>query len=75
MADLGTDNFDQEFTLGLLENEEKQLQEIAAALQRIELGSFGTCEECHKPILKARLDALPFARHCVDCARKVQQSE
>jgi len=73
MADLGTDNFEHEFTLGLLESEEKSLDEISAALQRIEQGSFGACEECHKPIPKARLHALPFTRHCVDCARKLQQ--
>src|SRR5262245_40441535 len=74
MADLGTDNFEQEFTLSLLENEEKSLEEIAAALARIKDGTFGRCEECQKGIPKARLQALPFTRHCVECARKLQQS-
>lgn len=74
MADLGTDNFEQEFTLGLLENEEQLLQEIEAALKRMDQGTFGKCEECQKPIPKARLEALVYTRHCVDCARKVQQS-
>jgi RNA polymerase-binding transcription factor DksA len=74
MADLGTDNFEQEFTLGLLENEERSLQEISAALDRIEQGTFGQCEECHRPIPKERLDAIPFTRHCVDCARRAQQN-
>jgi len=74
MADLGTDNFEQEFTLGLLENEEKSLEEITAALQRIDTNLFGVCEECKKPIPKARLQALPFTRYCVVCARKLQQS-
>ena len=74
MADLGTDNFEQEFTLGLLQNEEQLLEEINAALKRIELGTFGQCEECKRPIPKARLEALVYTRHCVDCARKVQQS-
>src|ERR1700738_334161 len=46
MADLGTDNFEQEFTLSLLQNEEQLLQEIAAALERVDNGSFGQCEEC-----------------------------
>src|SRR4030042_4968518 len=44
MADLGTDNYDQEFTLGLMDSERKRLQEIAAALQRIEQGVYGLCE-------------------------------
>jgi RNA polymerase-binding protein DksA len=74
MADLGSDNFEQEFTLSLLENEEQQLQEIGAALERINQGRFGVCEGCEKPIPKARLDALPFTRYCVECARKQQQS-
>jgi RNA polymerase-binding transcription factor DksA len=76
MADLGTDNYEQEFTLGLLETEEQRLEEIGAALQRIDEGRFGSCEGdgCGKPIPKPRLDALPFTRYCVDCARKMQQS-
>jgi len=73
MADLGTDNFEQEFTLGLLQNEEQALAEIAAALERIDQGAFGRCEECDKEIPRARLQALPYARHCLDCARKLEQ--
>ena len=74
MADLGTDNFEQEFTLSLLQNQEQALDEIREALRRIERGTFGQCEECHQPVPKARLQALPYTRHCVACARKLQQS-
>src|SRR5262249_15008935 len=74
MADLGSDAFEQEFTLSLLENEEQTLEQIAAALKRIDQGSFGRCEECTGPIPTARLQALPFTRHCVGCARNLQQS-
>jgi RNA polymerase-binding protein DksA len=76
MADLGTDSYEQEFTLSLLETEERRLEEIGAALQRIEQGRFGVCEgeECGKAIPKPRLEALPFTRYCVECARKTQQS-
>jgi RNA polymerase-binding transcription factor DksA len=74
MADLGTDNFEQENTLSLLAKEEHILAEIAAALDRIDNGTFGQCEECHKEILpKARLKELPYTRYCVDCARKLDQ--
>jgi RNA polymerase-binding transcription factor DksA len=72
MADLGTDNFDQEFTFELLQNQEQTLDEIGQALDRIDKGSFGRCEECHGPIPRARLQALPYTRHCVACARKLQ---
>jgi RNA polymerase-binding transcription factor DksA len=74
MADLGTDNFEQEFTLNLLHNQEQAVTEIDEAMERIMQGSFGLCEECQEPIPKARLQALPYARHCVACARKLQQS-
>lgn len=73
-ADLGTDNFEQEFTLNLLRNQENALAEIADALDRIDKGVFGKCEECGATIPKGRLQTLPHTRHCVDCARKLQQS-
>ena len=72
-ADLGTDNSEKEFTLNLLHNEEQVLDEIADALERIKKHSFGVCEECRHLIPAARLEALPYARHCVACARKLQQ--
>jgi DnaK suppressor protein len=73
MADIGTDNFEQEFTLSLLQNQEQSLAEIADALERINQGTFGRCEECGTHIPKVRLSALPYARHCVECARKLEQ--
>ena len=74
MADLGTDNFEQEFTLSLLQNEEQLLDEISSALERIRQSTFGQCEECQADIPKARLQALPYARYCVECARKLEQN-
>jgi RNA polymerase-binding transcription factor DksA len=73
MADVGTDNFEQEFTLNLLANEEQVLGEISAALERMKEGTFGRCEECTGAIPKTRLKALPYARYCVECARKLEQ--
>src|SRR5215469_18500273 len=55
MADQGTDTYEQQFTLSLMEHEEQTLGEIAAALERIEQGAFGRCEECQKPIPQTRL--------------------
>jgi RNA polymerase-binding transcription factor DksA len=70
MADLGSDTFDQDFTLGLIENEELELGAIEEALDRIEEGTFGICEECQKPIPKERLKALPHASLCLECKKK-----
>lgn len=68
MAELGSDNFEQEFTLSLLATEEDTLGSIERALERIEGGTFGTCEECNGSIPKARLNALPHTPVCVKCA-------
>jgi DnaK suppressor protein len=68
MAELGSDNFEQEFTLSLLATEEDTLGAIETALERIENGTYGTCEECSGSIPKARLDALPHTPVCVKCA-------
>ena len=73
MADLGTDNYEQEFALGLMDSERKILHEIDGALQRIEEGTYGICEGTGNPIPKARLEAQPWARYCVDYARLVEQ--
>ena len=73
IADMGSDSFEQEFTLSLMQNEEQVLEEIAAAMERIRDGSFGKCEECQGDIPKARLKTLPYARRCVECARKLEQ--
>ncbi len=74
MADLGTDNFEQENTLDLLAREEQILAEIAAALDRLDKGTYGRCEECQGDILpKGRLKELPYTRYCVTCARKLDQ--
>jgi RNA polymerase-binding transcription factor DksA len=72
MADVGTDNFEQEFTLSLMESEEETLVQIEGALERIEDGVYGLCVECDGRIPKARLNAIPFTAHCVKCASKLQ---
>ena len=70
LADLGTDSFEQDITLGLMENESDELHEIEEALERIKDGSFGLCESCKKKIPKERLKAIPYARLCVNCKKK-----
>jgi len=73
MADLGTDNYEQEFALGLMDSERKLLREIDLALVRIENKTYGICEGTGKPIPKARLEAQPWARYCVEYARLLEQ--
>jgi len=73
MADLGTDNYEQEFALGLMDSERKLLREIDDALGRIEKKKYGICEGTGKPIPRARLEAQPWARYCVEYARMLEQ--
>ncbi|MAT68643.1 MAG: transcriptional regulator [Planctomycetaceae bacterium] len=68
MAELGSDNYEQEFTLSIMANEEDQLGLINDALQRIEDGTFGKCTDCGGVIPKTRLNAIPFAPCCIKCA-------
>jgi len=72
LADAGTENFDQEFALSMIENEQDTLEQINEALNRIEAGTFGKCQECGGTIAKARLQALPYAGLCIDCARAME---
>jgi DnaK suppressor protein len=68
MAELGSDNYEQEFTLSLLANEEDRLGMIELALQRIEDGEFGLCQQCDGMIAKTRLNAIPYTPLCIKCA-------
>lgn len=74
-ADLGSDYFEQDFTIGLIENSEATLREIDAALARIEDGTYGVCETGDHVIPKARLRVIPWARLCVQCQRKREEEE
>lgn len=71
MADMGTDAFEQEFTLSLMEHDGSTLELIETALERIEDGAYGVCTECEARIPKQRLNVVPYTPHCVKCADKV----
>lgn len=69
LAESATDTWEQEFAIGLLERERLLLNEIHDALQRIRNGTYGICEATRRPISKARLRAIPWARYCLEHAR------
>ena len=74
MADVGTDNYENENILGLMDSERKILVEIYDALSRIEEGTYGICEGHNEQIPKARLEAIPWARYCVKCATLTEKA-
>lgn len=73
MADIGSDTYEQEFALGLMDSEIKLLREIDKALDRMARKTYGICERTSKPISRARLEAKPWARYSVEYARKLEQ--
>ena len=74
-AERTTDNNIEEVAISLFVNANGHLGEISSALERIDKGTFGKCEECAQQISKERLHTIPFARLCIDCGHKAQQGE
>jgi len=75
LGDLGNAQQEEEIDLTLMENEKRLFEECNAALGRIDAGAFGLCEECRRPIGKGRLEACPYARCCLACARLRESCE
>ncbi|OLB96458.1 MAG: hypothetical protein AUH30_12480 [Candidatus Rokubacteria bacterium 13_1_40CM_68_15] len=75
LGDQANTAYTREFFFELGNGDRRLLREVVTALQKIEDGSFGTCERCSEPIADKRLDALPFARYCIDCQRLVEEEE
>lgn len=75
MADVGTDNYDRDLTIGLIQNGEEELRAIDEALERIGNKTYGTCEECGKKVSKVRLTALPYVKNCIECQRQEEKAD
>jgi RNA polymerase-binding transcription factor DksA len=71
LGDMGTDEFLYDMNTTLLANEQYIVSEARDALRRIDLGTYGICQQCGQPIAKARLEAVPYTRYCVKCAEIV----
>lgn len=74
MADVGTDTFNQDMDIQLLEGENKRLKRIHAALKRIDEGTYGVCLHSGKAIPKARLVAIPYARYTVEAQEELEKN-
>jgi RNA polymerase-binding transcription factor DksA len=74
-ADAGSDAYDRDFALNLLSQEQDALYEIEEAIKRVSEGTYGTCEISSKPISKARLEAIPFARLTVECQAQLEKEQ
>ncbi len=72
MADMGSDTFEQDNTILLMNSEGETLAAIEGALERVEEGVYGVCLECETKIPKTRLKAIPYSPHCVKCASELE---
>jgi DnaK suppressor protein len=73
IADKATSAYTKEFLFSLSSSERDLLQQVDEALARLEGDKFGTCIACQQPIERKRLDAIPWARHCLACQEKAEQ--
>ena len=75
IADMGSDTFEQDNTILLMNNEGGTLVQIEGALERVESGVYGSCLECSGKIPKMRLKAIPYTPYCVNCASKLESTK
>lgn len=73
IADIGSDQYEQELTLGLMAAERDEVKAIDDALDRIEDGSYGKCSGCQTAIPPLRLAAVPAAEYCIECQSHVEK--
>jgi DnaK suppressor protein len=75
IADRASSAFQREFSFFLSENEGRILRLIEEALARLDNGRYGSCVNCEEPIERARLEAIPWARHCIACQELQDRGE
>lgn len=73
MADDATEAFEQAVDVALQRKVEATLEEVRRALAKLEDGTYGLCEACGVRIDRARLEALPYAKHCMDCQSRKER--
>ena len=74
-VDLAVRNYSKNVMLAVSENESRQLTLIDEAVLRIDDKEYGTCQNCEKEISPKRLQAIPWARYCIDCQELVERGE
>ncbi len=73
IVDRANNAYQREFMFNLSGSERRLLRQVEGALERLELGDYGTCDHCRKPIGAKRLKAVPWARYCVECQEKEER--
>ena len=73
-GDIGTETFEREKDLSIVESVRAGIEDVDAALERLDAGTYGSCEVCHKPIADERLEAVPAARFCVEHQAEIERT-
>ena len=73
-GDIGTETFEREKDLSIVESVRAGIEDIDHALHRLEAGTYGSCEVCHQPIADERLEAVPAARFCVEHQAEIERT-
>jgi len=73
MADMASDNYDRDFSMGIATEEQKRLYAIEEALKRIRDGAYGDCLTCGKRISQQRLSAIPYTELCIECQKSQEK--
>ncbi|HXE75247.1 MAG TPA: TraR/DksA C4-type zinc finger protein [Candidatus Xenobia bacterium] len=73
IADKAANSYTKEFLFSQSNNERFILQLVDEALKRLKNGGFGLCVQCNEEIQQKRIDAVPWARHCISCQEKQEQ--
>ena len=73
MADLSSDTYERELAMNIVSSEQEVLYQIDDALKRFDDGTYGSCQQCAKPISMSRLKAVPYTSLCISCQRAKEQ--
>jgi DnaK suppressor protein len=73
MADMAVESYTKEFMFGKSSGDRIILKQIDDAIHRIDTNSYGECTHCEEPIQSKRLEAVPWARHCIECQGKFEK--
>lgn len=75
LADKAANSYTKEFLFGQTNNDRYVLQLVQEALGRMKDNSYGLCVNCHEEVQQKRLEAVPWARHCITCQEKQEQGQ
>ena len=73
LADKAANSYTKEFLFGMTNTDRKILNMIDAALKRIQVEEYGVCANCQEEMQQKRLEAVPWAKHCISCQEKMEQ--